>query len=197
MAGYGCDESEFLLFHLPWQYWSHTCTEKGRKKNVKGFEGLIEEGREGGREGGIKDKGNGRIEKGGEEKAGKRGSRHREGRRKRFGRGMGGKEGGKLLRVYSTVLWEGSHQGLWWKVQAFWSLEVTAYDLVKAWSFSKVDILTPNSSLPGLTITFWGWARAKFWIALTDWLHVVLSRWLTDRRLAGNVDILKWRGDYM
>lgn len=48
MAGYGCDEFEFFLFHLPWQYWSHTFTDKkiNKKinKNLEGFEGLIEEG---------------------------------------------------------------------------------------------------------------------------------------------------------
>lgn len=52
-------------------------------------------------DGGIKDKGNGKI--GGGAEAGKKGSRHWEERRKRFGRGWG-KEGGKLLRVYSAVL---------------------------------------------------------------------------------------------
>lgn len=68
-----------------------------KKKNLEGFEGLIEEGE---REGGIKEKGNGRIEVGG-----------RRGRDESTGgggdeiwEGKGGKEGGKLLRVYSTIL---------------------------------------------------------------------------------------------
>lgn len=52
------------------------------------------------REGGIKDKGNGRIGGGGRG----RGVVDIGGKKKEIWEGMGGKEGGKLLRVYSTVL---------------------------------------------------------------------------------------------
>lgn len=56
------------------------------------------------REGWIKDKGNGRIEEGGGGGQGRGVVDIGGERRKRFGRGREEKEGGKLLRVYSTVL---------------------------------------------------------------------------------------------
>lgn len=69
---------------------------RGKKKNLEGFEGLIEEG-------GIKDKRNGGIEGGGKERQG-RGVVDIGGKKKEIWEGKGEKEGGKLLRVYSTVL---------------------------------------------------------------------------------------------
>lgn len=55
------------------------------------------------REGWIKDKGKGRIERRGKERQG-RGVADIGWKKKEIWEGKGGKEGGKLLRLYSTVL---------------------------------------------------------------------------------------------
>lgn len=70
---------------------------------------------------------------------------------------------------------------------------MTAYDLVKAGSFSKVDILT---RIHPSWVEYNFWAEHKFQIGLTDWLGMALSLYFEDIRLTGDGEA-KMEGDYI